>query len=179
MGGQAWMAVGLACAVGAGAAAQSGSATDNKTIVVTGCVQNFSTRSSTGKTERGFILAISYARGAALTPAKPESTDASTSTGGGAPTSSGTPAPTGTTGSATGPSALTAHSYRLIGSEDELKDDVSKRVEVTGTVAPPQPDTASGSSSSSPAAVPGTIPASAQRLQVASIRVVASECNAR
>jgi hypothetical protein len=152
MGRQAWVALMLACAACAGAAAQNGSATDTKMVTVTGCVQNFSTRSSSGSTERGFIL--------------------SKTDGTGAPTA------TGTSGTAAGhPSAMTDNSYRLIGSDDELKEHVGKRVEVTGKVEPPDVDEAKGASST--AAAPGTIPATAPRLEVASIRAVGSDCTAR
>jgi hypothetical protein len=176
MGRHVWIAAVVAWAVSGGVAAQNENPAGN-TITVTGCVQNFSTTATTGETEHGFILALNEGRGGAMALPTPTPAPAEAPT----PTASGTSGaatPTGTSGTAAGHlSAATANSYMLIGSEDELKDHVGKRVEITGTVARSDEEATKGSTSTAPA--PGTIPASAQRLQVASIRQVGSDCNAR
>jgi hypothetical protein len=160
------MVAALACVASAGLHA----AADDKTITVSGCVQNFSSTDMSGTTERGFLLSdakmvVDPAEGVA--GSEPSHTTTTT----GVPTgTSGTAAPgmptsgtsTGTSGTMmTGARGKTA-AYRLDAAERELKEHVGHRVEVTGVVEPRKE---------------GAPKSDADHLQVASVRMLASECS--
>jgi hypothetical protein len=158
-----WVAMSLAAALVAGI-----SADDEKTITVTGCVQNFSAKGTVGTTERGYLL-TNVTRPDAVAPAQTQG-----ATPAGTPTAtSGTAAPgmpaSGTSGqSATDgarPSESRANSsYKLEGQESELKHHVGHKVEVKGALEPRQGDEPKGEES---------------RLQVSSIRMLSSKCSSR
>ena len=159
----AWMAVALACAASVGVVAR-----DERTITVTGCVQNFSSTGTSGTTERGYLLSkTTMLRDSdAAMPAPGQGTTAmGTATGTSGIAAPGTPA-SGTWAAATGTLIVSPprgkSSYRLDGSEAELKSHVGHRVEITGTMEPRKAGAANSET---------------ERLQVASVRLVASECS--
>lgn len=160
-----WMATVVACAASVGAAAR-----DPGTITVTGCVQNFSSTGATGMTERGYLLSNttlvkSPTEGAPIPFPTQGTTAAGTPTGtsgtaaAGMPTSATWPATTGTMITRT---SRAKSSYRLDGSDGDLKAHVGHKVEVTGTIEP-RSDRAAKSD--------------AERLHVASVRMISSGCS--
>jgi hypothetical protein len=159
------MAATLACV----ASAALHAAAADKTITVSGCVQNFSSTGASGTTERGFLLSdakmvVDPAGGVAGTEPSPTTTTTGVPTG-----TSGTAAPgaptsdtsTGTSGTMmSGARGKTA--YRLDADERDLKEHVGHRVEVTGVVEPRKE---------------GAPKSDADHLQVASVRMLASACS--
>jgi len=179
----------IAAALAATAAVVSGET--GPTITVTGCLQNFSAKGTVGTTEKGFLLtnattgddAESGATDGAASAPRPTGAGASGGTGAstGTGASSGTTGTSGTAGTQTAagagagagtdgagathaaPSRVDT-SYLLDGSEEELKDHVGRKVEVTGRLAERQEET------------PRT---EEQHLQVESIRRLSSNCSQR
>jgi hypothetical protein len=178
-----WMAAALACAASVGVAAQDKTAAQqnsDKTITVSGCVQNISTSTASGSIEKGFLLANATtgdARDGSTPgpppPPAPRPTGTSGTAAAGMPESATWPATTGTVGGNPPPQAT---SYMLTGRDVELKEQVGKKVEITGTVME-NAGAATGSSSTAPAT--DKMASHAQRLQVASLRVLASDCSSR
>ena len=180
-----WMAVAFVYAAAAGTAAQTGaSATPDrtaadKTITVTGCVQNVSSSAASGSTEKGFLLTNAMISGSSSTSAAatPGSTEGATRP---SPTQAGTAAgtPTGTAGAATTPSASSSsstamgNSYVLNGRDSELKNHVGHKVEVTGTV-----DAKADMKSSSTA--PASTMTANTKLNVTSVKMISSDCSAK
>ena len=180
-----WMAVVFVCAA-SGAAAQDGaSATPatpaaDKTITVTGCVQNISSSAASGSIQKGFLLTNAMTGNASTSSAAatPGSTEGATKP---TPTEAGTAAgtPTGTSGTvptppATSPSSPSAGtSYLLSGHDSELKDHVGHKVEVTGTVDA-KADTKSPSSTASASTM-----AASTKLNVTAVKLLSSDCSAR
>jgi hypothetical protein len=150
-----WMATAFSCATAIGAAAQTPSATtsskmDDKTVTVTGCLEDASSAPTGTAPKTGFVLA-----------------NATMGSGSTSTTSGSTVGTTGTTGSA-------AHgtSYVLEGRDTELKSHVGHRIEVTGTIEPKsRMDPATTATPGAAAAHP-----SDDRLNVTSIKMVAAEC---
>ena len=171
MKGSAWIAIALAAAA---ASAQSNARQDAQTVTVAGCLQNFSAKGTVGTTERGYLL-TNTATDRADEAKRPAAVPATEPTAGGAPTgTSGTAsagAPTaGTSAGAAGnekalaPASKANVSYLLEGQDKALKDHVGHKVEVTGTLEP-RPDEAAKIDEA--------------HLQVASIRMVSSNCSQR
>jgi hypothetical protein len=154
------MAAVFACAAATSAAAQTPSPTtsktDDKTVTVTGCLQDASASPAGSTATAGFILANA------------------TMGSGSMPSSSSTVGTTGTAGTA---ASARGTSYALEGHDADLKSHVGHRIEVTGTV---EPKSKTGSSADPAAAAPGS-PASAasDRLMVSSVKMIAAECTAR
>ena len=159
-----WVAAALACA-----ASVSTVARDAEKVTVSGCVMNFSSTSASGVTERGFLLSSATvvkapSEGAPIAAPSQGTTVTGTPTG-----TSGTAAPgmptSGTWAATTGTMMTRAPrakaSYRLDGSDAELKEQVGHKVEVEGTIEPgkdaPKSDT--------------------ERLQVSAVRLIASDCS--
>jgi hypothetical protein len=159
-----WIAAALACAASVSAVAR-----DAEKVTVSGCVMNFSSTGTSGVTERGFLLSNTTlvkapSEGAPIPGPGQGTTVTGTPTG-----TSGTAAPgmptSGTWAATTGtmmtrtPRAKT--SYRLDGSDAELKEQVGHQVEVEGTIESvkdaPKSDT--------------------ERLQVSAVRMIASDCS--
>jgi hypothetical protein len=151
------MAAAFACATVVSAAAQtpspSASKTDDKTVTVTGCLQDAAATPAGAPAAAGFILANA------------------TMGSGSTPSSSSTVGTTGSTGTARGTS------YVLQGHDADLKSHVGHKIEVTGTV---EPKGKTGASADPAAAAPGS-PASAMndRLTVSSVKMIAAECTAK
>lgn len=145
-----WMAVALVWTSAAGVSADG-----DKTITVSGCVQNFSAKGTAGTTEKGYLL-----------------TNVTSPSGGDAPSVAPAPTQTTTAGTPTGRSATPARpfssraslSYLLDGRGDELKNHVSHRVEVVGTLRSGGGDALKGGEA---------------HLEVASIRLLASNCSSK
>jgi len=178
----AWMAVAFVCAASAGVAAQSGagatSAMADKTITVTGCVQNISSSAPSGSTQKGFLLANATTASASTSSAAatPGSTPAPS------PTQSGTAAgtPTGTSGSATASSPSMGTSYVLSGKDSELKDHVGHRVEVTGTVEAKTSTTSTSTSTPTSTETSSTSTMTTNpKLTVTSVKMIASDCSTK
>jgi hypothetical protein len=175
-----WMATAFMCAASAVAAAQSGaSATSSsmadKTITVTGCVQNISSSATTGTTEKGFLLANAMmspsTSTASTTPGSTEGATRPSPTPTQAGTASGTP--TGTAGTSTMPSSTSAGtSYVLSGRDSELKNHVGHKVEVTGTIDA-KSDTKTPTTSAPPTMTAST------KLNVTSVKMISSDCSAK
>jgi hypothetical protein len=158
------MAAALACV-----ASVSGASQDVESVTVTGCVMNFSSTGSSGVTERGFLLSnTTLVKGPSEGAPVPAPGQGTTVTG--APIgTSGTAAPgmptSGTWPAASGtmmthaPRAKT--SYRLDGSDADLKEQVGHKVEVEGTIEPHH-DAVKGET---------------ERLQVTAVRMIASDCS--
>jgi hypothetical protein len=132
-----------AAIVGVGAAQPEA----NKTVTVTGCVQNISSTSPAGETVRGFLLSnVLIDDPGAGTPTKGRPKETSTS-------------------------------YVLDGRGGDLKAQVGHKVEVTGTLSS-QLDSATAPSAA--ASLAGGVSARSmdrqQRLEVSSVRKVASDC---
>jgi hypothetical protein len=154
------MAAAFAC-VTAGVAAQTPSPTtsktDDKTVTVTGCLQDASATPAGSTATAGFILANATMGGGSMP--SPGSTVGTTGT-------------TGTTASARGTS------YALEGHDADLKSHVGHKIEVTGTI---EPKSKASASPDPAAAAPGS-PASsmaADRLTVSSVKMIAAECTAK
>lgn len=182
-----WMAVAFVCTASAGAAAQSGaSATSaaDKTITVTGCVQNISSSAPGGSTEKGFLLtnAMMGSASTSSAAATPGSTEGATRPAP-SPTQAGTAAgtPTGTSGAATSSSAAMGSSYVLSGKDSELKNHVGHKVEVTGTVDAKMSSTTSTSTStpSSSTTTSSSTMTANPKLTVTSVKMIASDCSAK
>jgi hypothetical protein len=157
-----WTAVAWACAASAGLAA----AAADRGITVTGCVQNFSSTGASGVTEHGYLL--SDAKIVPEPGVGPVGTSGSMPPSGSTGTS-GTAAagmPASGTWAATSGTMMSAprakHAYRLEFGDRDLKDHVGHKVEVTGIVQP-RPE--------------GTPKSEEDRLQVASVRMLAAECS--
>ena len=162
-----WMATVFACAATAVAAAQSGTTATGtagdkmhpEKITVVGCLQP-DTAASTTTSAGAYKLT-----NATMADARSSSSTSSTATG-----------TTGTTGTAT---AGMGSSYVLDGRDTELKNHVGHKIEVTGTL-----ESHKGMSSTSPSATSSGSASThmndgAQRLQVASVRMIASDCSAK
>jgi hypothetical protein len=171
MNGSMWIAIAFAATALSG---QSSAGQDGQTITVTGCLQNFSAKGTVGTTERGYLL-TNIATDRADEAKRPASAPATEPAAGGSPTgTSGTAtagAPTsGTSAGSAGsdkvstPAAKANLSYLLEGRDKELKDHVGHKVEVTGTLQS-HPDEAAKTDEG--------------HLQVASIRMLASNCSQR
>jgi hypothetical protein len=120
---------------------------DDKTITVTGCLEDASAAPTGTAPKTGFVLA--------------------NATMGSASTSGSTVGTTGTTGS-----TARGTSYALEGHDTELKSHVGHRIEVTGTIEPKsRMDPATTATPGAAAARP-----SDDRLNVTSIKMVAAEC---
>jgi hypothetical protein len=171
MNGSVWIAMAFAAAasLALGSAGQEG-----QTITVTGCLQNFSAKGTVGTTERGYLL-TNVATDRADDAKRPASSPAAEPAAGGIPAgtsgTAGTVAPT--SGSSAGsapsdktptPAAKANQSYLLEGEDKELKDHVGHKIEVTGTLQS-RPDEAAKTDEA--------------HLQVASIRMLASNCSMR
>lgn len=151
------------------AASWNVAAGDEEKITVTGCVMNFSSTGTSGVTERGFLLSnTALVNGAS--DAAPIAEPNQRTTAAGIPTgTSGTAAPgmptSGTsaasTGSAVARSPRSRNSYRLDGSDADLKDHVGHKVEVVGTIA--HKDEASKRDT--------------EHLHVESLRMIAEDCS--
>jgi hypothetical protein len=151
------------------AAAVSATARDAEKVTVSGCVMNFSSTGSSGVTERGFLLSnTTLVKGPSEGAPMPEPSQGTTAAG--TPTgTSGTAAaamPTSGTWAATKGTTMTPGSraktsYRLDGSDAELKEQVGHKIEVDGTIE-------SGKDA------PGSETA---RLQVTALRMIASDCS--
>ncbi|MCU1383641.1 MAG: hypothetical protein JWL71_2338 [Acidobacteria bacterium] len=160
-----WLAAAVACVASAAVHA----ARADKGITVTGCVQNFSSTGASGTTERGFLLSdaqtvVDPAEGAVGTEPSQTTTATGVPTGTSGTAAAGTPASgtwPATTGTMMG-SARTRNSYRLDAGEQDLKEHVGHKVEVTGVVEPRKQ---------------GAPTSEADRLQVASVRMIATECS--
>ena len=148
------------------------SASDQEKITVTGCLQNFSAKGTVGTTEKGYLLTTTGRPDDALALAPvptPGTTAAGTPTG-----TSGTAGPgmpTSGTWAASGagappPASKAGNSYLLDGPEKDLKAQVGHKVEVTGTLEPRDADSPPKTSEDA-------------HLQVASIRMLASNCSQR
>jgi hypothetical protein len=155
-----WIAAALACAASSVMAA----APADREIIVTGCVENFSSTGISGKTERGFLLADAMpvadpvAASAASAPAPGMPVGTSGVVAPGTPASDRSTATSGTM--ATPPRSKSA--YRLESGDRDLKDDVGHKVEVSGVVVPRRE---------------GAPKSEEDRLQVTALRVIASECS--
>jgi hypothetical protein len=160
-----WMAVvAVACATSAFAAGD-----DDKTITVSGCVQNFSSTGTDGVTERGFLLSnprlVQAPDGAPMPVATQDTTAAGVPTG-----TSGTAAPgmptsgtwAATSGTMLPPVARAKNSYRLDGSQDELKAQVGHKVEISGSIEPK---------------TKGAPKSDTERLQVAKVKMLGTDCS--
>jgi hypothetical protein len=148
-----WTAAAFACATAIGVAAQTPSATpssktDDKTVTVTGCLEDSSAAPGGAVAKSGFILA-------------------NATMGSGSPASGSSVGTTGTTGTA---ASARGTSYVLEGRDTELKSHVGHRIEVTGTIEPKSPAAAT--------ATPGAASPHAMddRLSVTSIKMVAADC---
>jgi len=146
-----WMATAFACATAIGVAAQTpsgatSSKTDDKTVTVTGCLEDASAAPAGTAPKSGFVLA--------------------NATMGSGSTSGSTVGTTGTT-------AATARgtSYVLEGRDAELKSHVGHKIEVTGTIEPKSRMDPAAATPGAAAARP-----SDDRLTVTSIKMVAAEC---
>jgi|KBSMisStaDraftv2_1062788.scaffolds.fasta_scaffold1402568_1 hypothetical protein len=155
------MAAAFACATAVSTAAQtpspSASKTDDKTVTVTGCLQDASATPAGSPAAAGFILANA------------------TIGSGATPSSSSTVGTTGTAGTA---ASARGTSYVLQGHDADLKSHVGHKIEVTGTV---EPKSRTGASPDPAAAAPGA-PASSmasERLTVSSVKMIAAECTAK
>ncbi len=140
-----WTVAAAACAaiVGVGAAQPE----TNKTVTVTGCVQNISSTSPAGETIRGFLLSnVLIDDSAASTPAKGRARETSTS-------------------------------YVLDGRGGDLKTQVGHKVEVTGTLSSQAEPAAAPSAATSLAGGTSARSMDRQdRLEVSSVRKIASDC---
>jgi hypothetical protein len=174
-----WTTALLACAATAGLAAASDA---GKTVTLTGCVQNISRSNPGAPTEKGFLLANATGEdansGANQAPSLPPPMPAPLAVGtsgtaaAGMPDSLSYPAATGTFGDQR---SSRNSSYVLIGHDSDVKAQVGRKVEVTGTVAPaPQAEKGSSTAAASDAMASGS-----PRLEVTSIRVMASKCSAK
>lgn len=180
-----WMAAAFACAASGSAGAQTAGTDGDKAMTVTGCVQNIATSSASGSVEKGFLLAnatIGDARsGSTSTPtATPPAAPMLTGTSGtsataaaGMPASPTWPATTGTANGGRPPARV--NTYMLVGRDGELKGQVGKKVKITGRVDG-EVEPANGSSRTAP--VSGMV-SQAPRLQVTSIKVIASGCSSK
>jgi hypothetical protein len=154
------MAAAFACATAVSTAAQtpspSASKTDDKTVTVTGCLQDGSATPAGSPATAGFILANA------------------TIGSGSMPSSSSTVGTTGTAGTA---ASARGTSYVLQGHDADLKSHVGHKIEVTGTIEPKS----KASASPDPAAAAPGAPASAMndRLTVSSVKMIAAECTAK
>jgi hypothetical protein len=156
------MAAALACAASAGFAA----AAADRVITVTGCVQNFSSTDTSGVTEHGYLLSDAKmvpdptvgAVGTQGTTPPGVATGTSGTAAAGMPTSGTWAAATGTMMS----SSRGKNAYRLDFGDRDLKDHIGHKVEITGVVEPRKE---------------GAPKSEEERLQVASLRVLASECS--
>jgi hypothetical protein len=153
------MAAAFACATVATAAAQtpspSASKTDDKTVTVTGCLQDGSAMPAGSTTPAGFILANAMIGNASM----PSSSSA-----------------VGTTGTAGTTASARGTSYVLEGHDADLKSHVGHKIEVTGTIEP------KSKTSAEPAPTAAGAPAStmtSDRLMVSSVKMVAAECTAK
>ena len=159
-----WVAGALACAASVTTVAR-----DADKVTVSGCVMNFSSTGADGVTERGFLLSSATvvkapSDGAPIVAPSQGTTVIGTPTG-----TSGTAAPgmptSGTWAAATGTVMTRAprakRSYRLEGSDAELKEQVGHKVEVEGTIA-------------SAKDVPKS---NTERLQVSAVRLIGSDCS--
>ena len=178
----AWIAAALACAASGSAGAQTARTDGDTAMTVTGCVQNIATSSANGAVEKGFLLAnatIGDARNGststptATPPAAAMPTGTSATAAAGMPASPTWPATTGTANSGRPPAR--ANTYMLVGRDGELKNQVGKKVKITGRVDG-ELETANGSSRTAP--VSG-MASQAPRLQVTSIKVIASGCSSK
>jgi hypothetical protein len=149
-----WTAAAFACATAIGVAAQTPSATpssktDDKTVTVTGCLEDASAAPSATAPKSGFVLA-----------------NATMGSGSTAGSTVGTTGTTGTTASSRGTS------YVLEGRDTELKSHVGHRIEVTGTIEP------KAKMDPAATAAPGAASTHAMddRLTVTSIKMVAADC---
>lgn len=153
------MAAAFAFSTVAGAAAQtpspSTSTTADKTVTVTGCLQDGSA-----------------APAGSTTTAMPSFILANATMGGGS-----TPSTTGTTGTAGTAASARGVSYTLEGHDADLKSHVGHRIEVTGTV---EPKSATGAAASPATATAGAAASSANdRLKVSSVKMIAADCTAK
>ena len=160
------MAAAVACAASVTLAAR-----DAEKITVTGCVMNFSSTGASGVTERGFLLSSTAVvrdrfEGAPVPEPSQATTAAGTPTG-----TSGTAAPgmptSGTWAATTGTMMARApraksSSYRLDGSDGDLKAQIGHKVEVVGTIEP---------------RMDGAPKSDTERLRVTSVRMIASDCS--
>jgi hypothetical protein len=158
-----WIAALLACA----ASSTMTAAAAERGITVTGCLENFSSTDVSGTTERGFLLAdvqpvvdpLDTAAAASAQTAAP-----GTPVGTSGVAAAGMPA-SGTWAATNGTAATLPrekNSYRLEGGDRDLKEHVGHKVEVSGVVAPRRE---------------GAPKSEEDRLQVTSLRVIASECS--
>jgi len=156
------MAAAVACAASVGVSARD----DDKSITVSGCVQNFSSTDTTGVTEHGFLLSnptLVPERGDAAPVASP-SRDTSVT---GTPTGTSGTAAAGMPTSGTWVSTAGAvaprpkKAYRLDGNDEELKAQVGHKVEIAGVIEPKNGADAKGDT---------------DRLQVSKIKILATDC---
>jgi hypothetical protein len=155
-------AAAVACVASIGVSARD----DDKSITVTGCVQNFSSTGVSGVTEHGFLLSnptlVTEKGDAVPVPmrdrdrsATGEPTGTSGTAAAGMPTSGTRAATTGTT------PAKPPKSYRLDGSDEELKAQVGHKVEIAGAIEPKNDHDTKGET---------------DRLQVSKVKMLASDC---
>jgi hypothetical protein len=159
-----WVAAALAYA-----ASVSTVARDAEKVTVSGCVMNFSSTGESGVTERGFLLSNTTvvkgpSDGAPIAAPSQGTTVTGTPTGTSGTAAPGMPASgtwAATTGTMITRAPRTKTSYRLDGSDAELKEQVGHKVEVEGTIESgkdaPKSDT--------------------ERLQVSAVRLIASDCS--
>ena len=159
-----WMAAAIACVATASLAAQHDTKGEGKTITLSGCVQNYSTANSKAPAERGFLLANATTNDVTPPPAMTPPGSTEGLIGPPPPATSATaaggtvPMPVATSGTATS-SSRSKTSYLLTGHDAELKEDVGKKIEVKGTIEPASETT--------------------QRLEVTSLKVIASDCSSK
>lgn len=159
-----WTAAAIACAATASLAAQHDSTVDGKTVTVVGCVQNYSTANSSARAERGFLLSNATRSDLTAPPSMTPPGSTEGPIGAPAPATSVTAAggtvpmaaPTGVTA---GASARSKSSFVLNGHDTELKETVGKKIEVKGTIEPAKQAT--------------------PRLEVTSLKVIASDCSSK
>jgi hypothetical protein len=164
-----WMAMALAAAVARCAAADEG-----QTITVTGCVQNFSAKGTVGTTAKGYLLTNATTGktddALALAPVPTQGTTAAgTPTGTSGTAAPGTPASgtsAATAGSAGAPPSASRmnNSFLLDGHDGELKEQVGRKVEITGMVRPRDADAPKGEEA---------------HLVVSSIKMLSTSCSSR
>lgn len=160
-----WIVAAIACAASLNVGAR-----DAEKIAIAGCVMNFSSTGSSGVTERGFLLANTAvvkgnSEGAPIPQPSQATTAAGTPTG-----TSGTAAPgmptsgtwAATTGTIMARAPRAKSSYRLDGADIDFKEHVGHKVEVVATIEPRKDGAAKGDT---------------ERLQVASVRMIASDCS--
>jgi hypothetical protein len=183
-------AVALAC--GVSLAAQTPAATQSgtpSTVTVTGCLQRGNSMSGTTGTTGSATSGTSAASASASASDHFMLTNAKMGSGSSSTTGAAGSATTGTTGSGTSAtgaagSSTSGASYVLEGSTSDLSSHVGHEIEVRGKIDSSSTGSSYGSGASTGSAAAGATTGSAsatsaQKLQVESVRMIASTCSAR